>query len=160
MRLTENRTITCRAPWAVPRDAALSLIREDGVGWGSVRVLFGREDQVQQVRVEANSAKAGKRRGGHTDTPAAVRGLASSALDLSFPIWKMGLTVEGRWRTSDSTKRPDGGRMPSQARPYHSIQAEMSCGVCLPSLCLSFPIRKKMSHPPDDPSSSSLSFSY
>lgn len=72
-------------------------------------MLLGRLGRTEFNRfVSNNSAEAGKGRRGHPDTPAAVRDLALLALDLSFPIWKMGLTVQGRWRISDFVKRPDG----------------------------------------------------
>lgn len=91
---------------AVPRDAASSLNAEGGLG---CECSLGRLGRTKFNRFVSNdSAKAGKGRRGHPDTPAAVRDLALLALDLSFPIWKMGLTVQGRWRISDFMKRPDG----------------------------------------------------
>ena len=79
-----------------------------GVGWGC-ECSLGRLRRTKFNRFVSNdSAEEGKGRGGHPDTPAAVRDLALLALDLSFPIWKMGLTVQGRWRISDSVKRSDG----------------------------------------------------
>lgn len=92
---------------AVPRDAASSLNAEGG-GPG-VNALWGDWGGLNSTGFVSNdSAKAGKGRRGHPDTPAAVRDLALLALDLSFPIWKMGLTVQGEDGESDFMKRPDG----------------------------------------------------
>lgn len=140
MRLTENRTITRRAPQRSPGDRPC---RGSELGAGAAGGTSLLREGGPSSTGSSWATQPKRERGGRRKARAAVRGFACSALDPHFPIWKMGRVLEGRRRTPSAVESP--GRVWAR----HRVQAELSCGgggrglwaSPSPSLCLSFPTR-------------------